>query len=763
MILIFTAAVLLQAPYGESPYLFGLHDPGGENHMADKGHKGWILFTEAIGHNAADPTGRDYRPWADQGYGVIVRLNNDYGSGGGIPYQKHYDAFAQRAANFVGASPGAHLWIIANEMNWQVEWPAYEGFEEPTTPTLYAQCYLKVRAKIKSLGGHATDQVMPGPSGTYGLFQNSQDWVSYYVEVLNRIGQGNVDAVVIHTYTHGSNPGFVSDESKFLDPRVSNLHWNFRAYRDYLAAIPAWSRTLPVYITETDQNDPWADVNSGWVQAVYREINDWNLAAGTQKIRAVCLYRWQNKDPWVIEGKWGVINDFRDACGNDYRWPVSGGTPPPPPPPPPPTGQPDVIVTSLSYSNGLFTCTVKNQGTGPTPAGVVIGVGYYVDNVQRGWGTVPGPLAAGASVSVETGSGTFTIGNGTHTIMAYADDVNRFNESNEGNNQLSQSITIGALPPPSQPDVIVTSLTYSNGVFGSVVKNQGGAATPAGVTVGVAYWVDGAYRTWGAVAGPLAAGSSATVGTNGGSFVISAGTHTIMAVADDVNRFLEANESNNSLTQSVTVGSGSPGGGGEAFESIPAWSSTNDASWGTAAAWAVLGGGAAGNYLACGRNTAGSSEKVLVFSVPSNATIEVAVYMRCAATGLSYWMESACRPGNWSAADFDANGGSWTMIKKFDSSGGQNGNGDAWTRYSLQVATGSATQLSVGFKLGSTNGGGPTVGWDQLQWATSGSVALLDTMATGSDAPTSTGGRACGLMGAELLLLVVVRRRHLKC
>jgi hypothetical protein len=40
---------------------------------------------------------------------------------------------------------------------------------------------------------------------------------------------------------------------------------------------------------------------------------------------------------------------------------------------------PDVVVTQVSYANGVFTSTVKNQGTAATPAGTVIGVGYSVD------------------------------------------------------------------------------------------------------------------------------------------------------------------------------------------------------------------------------------------------------------------------------------------------------------------------------------------------------------------------------------------------
>ena len=274
-----------------------------------------------------------------------------------------------------------------------------------------------------------------------------------------------------------------------------------------------------------------------------------------------------------------------------------------------------------------------------------------MDGVYRTWGGsgVP-PIAAGASVTIGTSGGPYTIPNGTHTIKAYVDDVNRFAESDETNNQLSQSITVGGTDtqaptvsmtaPPSGatvsgssvtvsanasdnvgvsgvqfrldgvnlgaedtaspysvawnsttasngshtltavardaagntaaspgvtvtvnntgpsplPDVIVTSLSYASGVFTSTVKNQGTVATPAGIGIGVGYFVDGVFRTWGAVASPpLAAGQSAPVGTNGASYTIPPGTHTIKAYVDDVNRFAESDETNNQLSQPITV------------------------------------------------------------------------------------------------------------------------------------------------------------------------------------------------------------------
>jgi hypothetical protein len=90
-------------------------------------------------------------------------------------------------------------------------------------------------------------------------------------------------------------------------------------------AIPAEFQTFPVYITETDQVVAWADVNSGWVKNAYSEINSWNTTPSNQKIRSLCLYRWQPWDQWVISTKQGVINDWRDAMDNDYRWAIGSG------------------------------------------------------------------------------------------------------------------------------------------------------------------------------------------------------------------------------------------------------------------------------------------------------------------------------------------------------------------------------------------------------------------------------------------------------
>ncbi len=42
-------------PLFDSPYIFGIHEPGGEPHMLAAGPPGWILFAEVLGHDLRRP------------------------------------------------------------------------------------------------------------------------------------------------------------------------------------------------------------------------------------------------------------------------------------------------------------------------------------------------------------------------------------------------------------------------------------------------------------------------------------------------------------------------------------------------------------------------------------------------------------------------------------------------------------------------------------------------------------------------------------
>ena len=118
-----------------------------------------------------------------------------------------------------------------------------------------------------------------------------------------------------------------------------------------------------------------------------------------------------------------------------------------------------------------------------------------------------------------------------------------------------------AAPKPALPDVVVESVSVSPAsavagqttTFAAVVRNVGVAATPALVSVGVGYRIDGTQVSWGFAPGPLAPGASVTIGMQGGPWIASPGPRTLTASVDDVNRFPESDEANNELSVSFVV------------------------------------------------------------------------------------------------------------------------------------------------------------------------------------------------------------------
>src|SRR5258708_4831876 len=169
-----------------------------------------------------------------------------------------------------------------------------------------------------------------------------------------------------------------------------------------------------------------------------------------------------------------------------------------------PTDLPDLIVTAVTVSPtnvapgqlATFSATVKNQGTAATPAGVILGVQFDVDGIEVSWSdTDTQSLAPGASVTLTANSGPSGIGtwsatSGAHTIQAWVDDVNRFNDVNRSNNKFSVPLSVGI-------DLTVTSVgptappSGSPITFSAIVKNVGTLATPAGVIIAVAFSVNG--------------------------------------------------------------------------------------------------------------------------------------------------------------------------------------------------------------------------------------------------------------------------------
>jgi hypothetical protein len=122
---------------------------------------------------------------------------------------------------------------------------------------------------------------------------------------------------------------------------------------------------------------------------------------------------------------------------------------------------------------------------------------------------------------------------------------------------------------PGSPDLIVTAISWSPAspgvgdavIFSATIKNQGTAATPAGIVHGVSFWVDGVAVNWSDTStASLAAGATRVLTANSGpsglaTWTATSGTHTILANVDDVNRIVESNESNNTLSTPLTPAS----------------------------------------------------------------------------------------------------------------------------------------------------------------------------------------------------------------
>ena len=312
-------------PKGESPYIFGLHDRGGEHYMDWAGRRGWVLCTEELGADPHDWGTRSYADLTDNGYGVIVRLNHGYGDKGTLPRSDRYQDFSRRCGNFVERSQGCHIWIIANEPNLAVERPGGPENGERITPDKYVSAFGACRREIRNRLGHEEDQVVVAAIGPWNV-QTSYpsnprgDWLVFFQDVLNGL-RGELDGIALHTYGRDAEPANITGEAR-MDPPFENRRKMFRTYIDYMGAIPESLRHLPVYLTETDQNIAWVDANTGWVQEAYAEINRWNSDLTHQKIRCMLLYRWEQHrgDIWYIRGKHDVIGDFRAALQHEYRW-----------------------------------------------------------------------------------------------------------------------------------------------------------------------------------------------------------------------------------------------------------------------------------------------------------------------------------------------------------------------------------------------------------------------------------------------------------
>jgi hypothetical protein len=343
-------------------YTYGVHDIGGQVPMLKANRIGWVLDSVDLRAQA----GTDYTRLTSAGLGVIVRLNNGFDPAGTIPSSDQYDAFAAQCAAYVSSSPGPRVWIIGNAMNSRVECPRLpDGGREIITPELYALCFIKCRDAIKNVPGHADDLVIPGAVAPYNA--DTSDWVRYLVDLLVLLDT-EVDGIALHSYTHDFSAAQITSDV-LLEPPYDHYHSDFRAYRDFLNALPVRFRSLPVFITETCPFEGWENSNIGWIQAAYKEIDEWNADPAHQAIQALILFRWQAASDYPecgVQDKLALQEDFAAALNAGYRvrW-----TPPEPPRIEPPPARPQTFEVSAPSPKQWAAQFLAHD----TPVGMVVG------------------------------------------------------------------------------------------------------------------------------------------------------------------------------------------------------------------------------------------------------------------------------------------------------------------------------------------------------------------------------------------------------
>ncbi|MEM7129825.1 MAG: N-acetylmuramidase domain-containing protein [Chloroflexota bacterium] len=305
-------------------YIFGLHEHagGGEQLLLQAGKTGWVLELASVGLDGGGDNA-DFQALANQGLSVAVRVHNGYEPNGALPKPEHYEQFARACATYVSRSRGCHIWVIGNEPNHAAERPHGEFI----FPKQYGDAYTRCRRAIRHVPSHEQDLVLvagPAPWNEQTKYAGNEsgDWVKYFADQIDAIPPGECDGFAIHTYTHNHDPSTIRSDHFHGAPGYQHLRNEFRTYQDFMNAIPARCRHLPVLITETDPTTPgqgWgAGHNNGWVREAYREIADWNSNPDNQPIQGMMLYRWPDpvhhgQKEWSIANRPGVIEDFKAA------------------------------------------------------------------------------------------------------------------------------------------------------------------------------------------------------------------------------------------------------------------------------------------------------------------------------------------------------------------------------------------------------------------------------------------------------------------
>ncbi|PWU13802.1 MAG: hypothetical protein C5B50_18600 [Verrucomicrobia bacterium] len=230
-----------------------------------------------------------------------------------------------------------------------------------------------------------------------------------------------------------------------------------------------------------------------------------------------------------------------------------------------------VTVVDNASINGIEIIANPTNTIPTAPANLAAAIGNAL--VTLTWSTPAG--ATNFSVKRGTNSsGPFSIIGNSPSAPMYRDPFFTPNTTYyyvvsalNGLGESANSSVASARPTNGLPDVIVTSVSWtpptlfngSQAVFSARVLNQGSAATPSGIVLGVGFNMDSAGTvSWSATdTASLAPGASITLAADGGPsgnyWTATPGPHNLIATVNDVNRFAESITDNNSMTVPILV------------------------------------------------------------------------------------------------------------------------------------------------------------------------------------------------------------------
>jgi hypothetical protein len=280
----------------------------------------------------------------DPRYGVIVRLNHSYHPGGTLPESSRYDEFAAACARWVelhllhAELPNEqYTWTIqiANEQNNPSEHPGgYENPKEHITPELYATAFNKVYARIKAVLPNSI--VCPGAVDPYNSVPmkllGGQRWrpLDYFQKMMDNITA--LDGIILHAYTHGPSLAAITHQVTFGDALLSDHCFDSRPTASLRSASRQSGRRCPS--TSRRPTISAAGTTPPRVTARSPRVGPRRISAGCGR----CMRRStagtappcpadQSPPALPLDGgsvgdlqQTRVLEDFRQALDNDYRW-----------------------------------------------------------------------------------------------------------------------------------------------------------------------------------------------------------------------------------------------------------------------------------------------------------------------------------------------------------------------------------------------------------------------------------------------------------